>query len=209
MTDRIIRLDTTDLRFPTSESLDGSDAKNKDPDYSAAYIEMETESGLVGNGLIFTIGRGNDICCHAVESMRHLVLGKDFDEIHADVGAFYRYLREDSQLQWLGPQKGVIHMATGGVINTIWDMCAKHAGKPVWRLLADIEPEKFVDCLDLEHVSDVLTRDEALEIVRRNQAGKQSRIEHLERSGFPRLHDLCWLAWVQRRKAKAALPGST
>ena len=105
MSNRIIRLDTTDLRFPTSESLDGSDARNKAPDYSAAYIEMETESGLTGNGLIFTIGRGNDICCHAVESMRHLVVGRDFDDIRADIGGFYKGLRSDSQLQWLGPQK--------------------------------------------------------------------------------------------------------
>ena len=185
MSNRITRLDTTDLRFPTSESLDGSDAKNKDPDYSAAYIEMETESGLVGNGLIFTIGRGNDICCHAVESMRHLVVSRDFDEIRADVGAFYRELRKDSQLQWLGPQKGVIHMATGGIVNTIWDMCAKHEGKPVWRLFADMSAEQFVECLDLEHVSDVLTRAEALEIVRQNQADKQFRIDQLNESGFP------------------------
>ena len=185
MSNRIIRLDTTDLRFPTSESLDGSDARNKAPDYSAAYIEMETESGLTGNGLIFTIGRGNDICCHAVESMRHLVVGRDFDDIRADIGGFYKGLRSDSQLQWLGPQKGVIHMATGGIVNTIWDMVARHAGKPVWRLLADMSAEQFVDCLDLEHVSDVLTREEALDIVRDNQAGKQARIDALHASGFP------------------------
>ncbi len=185
MSNRIIRLDTTDLRFPTSESLDGSDARNKAPDYSAAYIEMETESGLTGNGLIFTIGRGNDICCHAVESMRHLVVGRDFDDIRVDIGGFYKGLRSDSQLQWLGPQKGVIHMATGGIVNTIWDMVARHAGKPVWRLLADMSAEQFVDCLDLEHVSDVLTREEALDIVRDNQAGKQARIDALHASGFP------------------------
>ena len=185
MANRITRLDTTDLRFPTSETLDGSDAKNKDPDYSAAYIEMETQNGLVGNGLIFTIGRGNDICCHAVESMRHLVVGKDFDEIRKDIAGFYQALRADSQLQWLGPQKGVIHMATGGILNTIWDMWARHDSKPVWRLLADMSPEQFVDCLDLQHVSDVLTRKEALEIVRKNQPSKQRRIEMLEKSGFP------------------------
>ena len=185
MSNRIIRLDTTDLRFPTSESLDGSDARNKAPDYSATYIEMKTESGLTGNGLIFTIGRGNDICCHAVESMRHLVVGRDFDDIRADIGGFYKGLRSDSQLQWLGPQKGVIHMATGGIVNTIWDMVARHAGKPVWRLLADMSAEQFVDCLDLEHVSDVLTREEALDIVRGNQAGKQARIDALHASGFP------------------------
>ena len=209
MTNKIIRLDTTDLRFPTSESLDGSDAKNKDPDYSAAYIEMETESGLIGNGLIFTIGRGNDICCNAVDSMRHLVLGRDFDEICADIGGFYNDLRNDSQLQWLGPQKGVIHMATGGIVNTVWDMYAKREGKPVWRLLADMSAEEFVDCLDLQHVSDVLTRDEALEIVRRNQEDKAQRIKYLEESGYPAYTTSAgWLGYGDdklRRLCKEAL----
>ena len=203
MSDRIIRLDTTDLRFPTSETLDGSDAKNKAPDYSAAYVEMATESGLVGNGLIFTIGRGNDLCCQAVQSMRHLVLGRDFDEIRADIGGFYKGLRSDSQLQWLGPQKGVMHMASGAIVNTVWDMLARHAGKPVWRLLADMPAEQFVDCLDLEHVSDVLTRQEALDIVAGNQAGKPARIEALRASGFPAYTTSAgWLGYSDEKLAR-------
>ena len=203
MSNRIVRLDATDLRFPTSETLDGSDAKNKAPDYSAAYIEMETESGLGGSGLIFTIGRGNDLCCQAVESMRHLVLGRDFDEIQADIGGFYNDLRGDSQLQWLGPQKGVIHMATGGIVNTVWDMLARQAGKPVWRLLADMPAEQFVDCLDLEHVSDVLTRAEALDIVAANQAGKPARIEALHASGFPAYTTSAgWLGYSDEKLAR-------
>lgn len=203
MSDRIIRLDTTDLRFPTSETLDGSDAKNKAPDYSAAYVEMATESGLVGNGLIFTIGRGNDLCCQAVQSMRHLVLGRDFDEIRADIGGFYKGLRSDSQLQWLGPQKGVMHMASGAIVNTVWDMLARHAGKPVWRLLADMPAEQFVDCLDLEHVSDVLTRQEALDIVAANQVGKPARIEALRASGFPAYTTSAgWLGYSDEKLAR-------
>ena len=203
MSDRIIRLDTTDLRFPTSETLHGSDAKNKAPDYSAAYVEMETASGLIGNGLIFTIGRGNDLCCHAVQSMRHLVLGRDFDEIRADIGGFYKGLRNDSQLQWLGPQKGVIHMASGAIVNTVWDMLARHAGKPLWRLLADMPAEQFVDCLDLEHVSDVLTRQEALDIVAGNQAGKPARIEALQASGFPAYTTSAgWLGYSDEKLAR-------
>lgn len=203
MSDRIIRLDTTDLRFPTSETLHGSDAKNKAPDYSAAYVEMETASGLVGNGLIFTIGRGNDLCCQAVQSMRHLVLGRDFDEIRADIGGFYKGLRNDSQLQWLGPQKGVIHMASGAIVNTVWDMLARHAGKPLWRLLADMPAEQFVDCLDLEHVSDVLTRQEALDIVAGNQAGKPARIEALQKSGFPAYTTSAgWLGYSDEKLAR-------
>lgn len=203
MSNRIIRLDATDLRFPTSETLDGSDAKNKAPDYSAAYVEMETASGLVGNGLIFTIGRGNDLCCQAVQSMRHLVLGQDFDQIRADIGGFYQGLRNDSQLQWLGPQKGVIHMASGAIVNTVWDMLARHAGKPLWRLLADMPAEQFVDCLDLEHVSDVLTRQEALDIVAGNQAGKPARIEALQASGFPAYTTSAgWLGYSDEKLAR-------
>lgn len=203
MSNRIIRLDATDLRFPTSETLDGSDAKNKAPDYSAAYVEMETASGLIGNGLIFTIGRGNDLCCQAVQSMRHLVLGQDFDEIRADIGGFYQGLRNDSQLQWLGPQKGVIHMASGAIVNTVWDMLARHAGKPLWRLLADMPAEQFVDCLDLEHVSDVLTRQEALDIVAGNQAGKLARIEALQASGFPAYTTSAgWLGYSDEKLAR-------
>ena len=203
MSDRIIRLDATDLRFPTSETLLGSDAKNKAPDYSAAYVEMETASGLIGNGLIFTIGRGNDLCCQAVCGMRHLVLGRDFDQIRADIGGFYKGLRNDSQLQWLGPQKGVIHMASGAIVNTVWDMLARHAGKPLWRLLADMPAEQFVDCLDLEHVSDVLTRQEALDIVAGNQAGKPARIDALQASGFPAYTTSAgWLGYSDEKLAR-------
>ncbi len=183
MSNKITSLSAMDIRFPTSDNLDGSDAINKDPDYSAAYVVVETEQGDYGYGLIFTIGRGNDICCTAVESMRHLVIGTDLGEISANIGGFYNHLRSDSQLRWLGPEKGVIHMAAGGIMNAVWDLWARSVGKPVWRLLADMAPEQFVDCLDLRYVSDALTRDEALEIVGRRQATKEQRIRDLEHSG--------------------------
>ena len=185
MSNKIVELTTYDVRFPTSEQLDGSDAANVDPDYSAAYIVIETEQGNRGFSLIFTIGRGNNLCCQAVEDMRHLVLGNDFEAIRSDIAAFYDGLRSDSQLRWLGPEKGVIHMAVGGIINAVWDMWARADCKPVWRLLSDMSPEAFVRCLDFRYVTDAITEDEALAIVRRNAASKPTRIERLERTGFP------------------------
>ena len=185
MSNKVVQLNTIDVRFPTSEQLSGSDATNKDPDYSAAYVSVETELGDVGNALIFTIGRGNDICCRAVECLRHLVVGQDFDSIKGDIGQFYRELQSDSQIRWLGPEKGVMHMASGAVINAIWDMWARSENKPVWRLLADMTPEQFVDCVDLRYVSDALTREEALDLVRRNSASRKDRIGELEQNGYP------------------------
>ena len=185
MPDRIVGLSARDVRFPTSDQLDGSDATNKDPDYSATYVVIETETGNQGFSLIFTIGRGNDICCKAVEAMRHLVVGKDFDEIRADIGGYYEEIRSDSQIRWLGPDKGIVHMAAGAIANAIWDMWARAEGKPVWRLLAEMDPEEFVACADLRYVEDVLTRDEALAIVERNIATRDRRIRHLEEHGYP------------------------
>lgn len=185
MKNRIKTLEAVDVRFPTSENLDGSDATNKDPDYSAAYIILETEQGDRGFGLLFTIGRGNDICCETVRSLESSVVGYDFDDIQSDFLSFYNLLKSDSQLQWLGPEKGVIHMAIGAVVNAAWDLWARVEGKPVWRLLSDMSPEAFVDILDFRYVSDAITRDEALEIVVRNQSSKHARIKQLEESGYP------------------------
>ena len=202
MSNKITNLRTFDIRFPTSESLDGSDAINKDPDYSATYILLETEQGDQGFSLIFTLGRGNNLCCQAVENMRHLVLGKDFAVIKANIGKFYNELRSDTQLQWLGPEKGVIHMATGGVINAMWDMWARSANKPVWRLLADMSPEQFVDCLDFRYIDDVLTRSEALSIVRKNQATRENRISQLEQHGYPAYTTSAgWLGYSDEKMA--------
>jgi L-fuconate dehydratase len=183
---RITDLRVFDLRFPTSASLDGSDAMNPDPDYSAAYVILDTDRpGLAGHGLTFTIGRGNDICCMAIQTMRHLVVGQDIGGILKHPGHFWRHLTSDSQLRWIGPEKGAIHLATGAIVNAVWDLLAKDAGKPVWRLVADMSAEEIADTVDYRYLTDVLTRDEAVEILRRAEPGKAERIARLEKEGYP------------------------
>lgn len=202
---KIISLKTYDIRFPTSENLDGSDAINKDPDYSAAYVELTTELGNKGYGLVFTIGRGNDICCQAIESMKHLVIGYDFNNIKANIAKFYDALRGDSQLRWLGPEKGVIHMAAGAIVNAAWDMWARDANKPLWRLLSDMTAEAFVNCLDFRYVTDVLTKDEALAMVTKNQATKAQRIKYIEDNGYPSYTTSAgWLGYSDEKLARLA-----
>ncbi|MBY5435501.1 L-fuconate dehydratase [Rhizobium leguminosarum] len=182
---RITELRVFDLRFPTSQSLDGSDAMNPDPDYSAAYVILDTDApDLAGHGLTFTIGRGNDICCMAIEAMRHLIVGADLAEVLAHPGTFWRHLTSDSQLRWIGPEKGAIHLATGAVVNAVWDLLAKQAGKPVWRLVAEMSPEEIADIVDYRYLTDVLTRAEAVEILKRAEAGKAERIAILEKEGY-------------------------
>ncbi|GLR55653.1 L-fuconate dehydratase (plasmid) [Rhizobium leguminosarum] len=182
---RITDLRVFDLRFPTSQSLDGSDAMNPDPDYSAAYVILDTDApDLAGHGLTFTIGRGNDICCMAIEAMRHLVVGADLAEVLAHPGTFWRHLTSDSQLRWIGPEKGAIHLATGAVVNAVWDLLAKQAGKPVWRLVAEMSPEEIADIVDYRYLTDVLTRAEAVDILKRAEAGKAERIAILEKEGY-------------------------
>ena len=182
----ITGLETHDLRFPTSLSLDGSDAMNPDPDYSAAYVVLRTDTeGMEGHGLTFTIGRGNDICCAAIEAMRHLVVGLDLAWISQNPGRFWRYVTSDSQLRWIGPDKGAIHLATGAVVNAVWDLLARQAGKPVWRLVADMSPEQIVDIVDFRYLTDAITRDEALQILRRAEPGKAERIASLDETGYP------------------------
>src|SRR6478735_6340317 len=174
---KITDLRVFDLRFPTSQRLDGSDAMNPDPDYSAAYVILDTdEPGLAGHGLTFTIGRGNDICCMAIRAMQHLVVGTELDEVRRAPGAYWRHLTGDSQLRWIGPDKGAMHLATGAVVNAVWDLLARQAGKPVWRYVADMTPEQLVSIIDFRYITDALTPDEALEILRRAEPGKAERI---------------------------------
>jgi L-fuconate dehydratase len=174
-----------DLRFPTSQHLDGSDAMNPDPDYSAAYLILDTDSsGLAGHGLTFTIGRGNEICCAAIEAMRHLVVGQDLERMKENPGKFWRHLTGDSQLRWIGPDKGAMHLAGGAVVNAFWDLWAKEAGKPVWRLVADMSPEQIVEILDFRYLTDAITPEEALAILRKAEPGKAERIATLEREGY-------------------------
>jgi L-fuconate dehydratase len=182
----ITGLETYDIRFPTSRELDGSDAMNPDPDYSAAYVVLQTDlAGLCGHGFVFTIGRGNDVQTAALAALRHFVVGRDVDEIAADLGGFARSLTYDSQLRWLGPEKGVMHMAAGAVINAAWDMTARRARKPVWQLIADMTPEQLVDLVDFRYITDALTRDEALALLRDAAPGRAERIATLRAGGYP------------------------
>ena len=183
---RITSLRTLDVRFPTSQHLDGSDAMNPDPDYSAAYVILGTDAqGLEGHGLTFTIGRGNDICCAAIEALASHVVGLELDWIAADMGRFWRHVTSDSQLRWIGPDKGAIHLATGAVVNAVWDLWAKAVGKPVWRLVADMSPEELVRCIDFRYLTDCVTPQEALSIFTRAADGKAERLATLQREGYP------------------------
>jgi L-fuconate dehydratase len=175
-----------DVRFPTSLSLDGSDAMNPDPDYSAAYVVLETDTaGLEGHGLTFTIGRGNEICVAAIGALRERVIGLDLDWIAADAGRFWRHVTNDSQLRWIGPDKGAIHLATGAVVNAVWDLWAKSVGKPVWQLVADMTPEELVRTIDFRYITDCITPDEALALLTKRAEGKAERVATLKAEGFP------------------------
>ena len=181
----ITGLRTFDLRFPTSQALDGSDAMNPDPDYSAAYVVLETDGAHEGHGLTFTIGRGNEVCVAAIEALGALVKGVTLDWITQDMGRFWRHVTGDSQLRWIGPDKGAIHLAAGAVINAAWDLWAKAEGKPVWRLVGEMGPEAIVRLIDFRYITDALRPDEALDILRAAETGKAGRIATLKREGYP------------------------
>lgn len=183
---KITSLHTFDLRFPTSASLDGSDAMNPDPDYSAAYVVLGTDdANLDGHGLTFTIGRGNEVVVAAIEALRERVNGLELDWITENPGRFWRHVTGDSQLRWIGPDKGAMHLATGAVVNAVWDLLAKRANKPVWRFVADMTPEQLVSIIDFRYLTDAITPDEALEIFRAAELGKAARIAELEANGYP------------------------
>jgi L-fuconate dehydratase len=186
MATRITGLQTHDTRFPTSDGLHGSDAMNPDPDYSAAVAILTTDSpDLTGHGMTFTIGRGNEICVAAIRAFEHHVVGRDLDEIEADTGAFWRSLSGDSQLRWLGPEKGVIHLALAAVVNATWDLLARRAGKPLWKYLADLEPDGIVRAVDFRHIRDALSPGEALNMLEAKRAGRPEREAELLRDGYP------------------------
>ena len=182
---RITALRTCDIRFPTSIKLDGSDAMNPDPDYSAAYVILQTDSDLEGHGLTFTIGRGNEICIAAIKALEPLVVGLDMAWVAQNMGAFWRHMTSDSQLRWIGPDKGAIHLATGAVVNAVWDLWAKIEAKPVWQLVGDMSPEDIVNCIDFRYITDCITCDEALELLTRAAEGKSERAATLQREGYP------------------------
>ena len=183
----ITELTARDIRFPTSRMLDGSDAMNPDPDYSAAYVTLHTDSseGLEGNGLTFTIGRGNELCVAACKALAPLIVGKTLESFTADMAGFWRMITGDSQLRWVGPDKGVIHLATAAVVNAIWDLYAKVEGKPLWRLVSEMTPEQFVRCVDFRYITDAMTPNEAYQLLCDLEPTRRERIAHLEAEGYP------------------------
>ena len=182
----ITSVEAKDVRFPTSLSLDGSDAMNPDPDYSAAYVILKTNHpDFEGHGLTFTIGRGNELCVAAIKSLAHLVVGKSLQSFTQNMGEFWKMITGDSQLRWLGPEKGVIHLATGAIVNAVWDLYAKTEGKPLWKLVADMTPEEFVSSIDFTYITDAITPEEALTLLKEKEATKQERIDYLLKNGYP------------------------
>ncbi len=206
---KISSLHVDDIRFPTSRTLDGSDAMNAAPDYSAAYVTLRTDDGAIGHGLTFTIGRGNEVVVAAVKSLVPFVVGQGIDDIQENFGGFWRSLVGDSQLRWIGPEKGAIHLAVAAIVNAVWDLLAKRAGKPVWKFLADMEPEEIVRCLDFRHIKDALTPSEAVDILKSTRSGKQERERFLTDRGYPAYSTAPgWLGYSDekmRRLAKDAV----
>ncbi|MBB5064587.1 L-fuconate dehydratase [Granulicella mallensis] len=174
-----------DVRFPTSREHIGSDAVNKDPDYSAAYCILETDAGIEGHGLTFTLGRGTELCVSALRYLTQFVQGRTLESLTSDLNAMYLELTGDTQFRWLGPEKGVIHLACGALVNAVWDLYAKAEGKPVWRLLADMTPEQIVSAIDFRYIADALSPEEALAILRKGKEGQQQRLAEITAGGYP------------------------
>jgi L-fuconate dehydratase len=183
----VTNITVRDIRFPTSLTLDGSDAVNVDPDYSATYVVLQTDSprGLQGHGLTFTNGRGNEVTVAAVHALKHHLLGRTLESLTEDFGGFWLRITSDSQVRWLGPEKGAIHLATGALVNAVWDLYARAEGKPVWKLLVDMTPEQVVACIPFRHITDALTAAEALEILQRKQDTRATREEEMRAIGYP------------------------
>ncbi len=197
---------TVDVRFPTSRGLDGSDAMNQDPDYSAAYLVLETDDPkLSGHGLVFTIGRGNDLQCAAIDLLAGYAVGRDVDDLSKTMGAFARSLVRDSQMRWLGPEKGVTHMAAGAVINAAWDLVSKNAGKPLWKYLSDLSPQEIVELVDFRYITDLITPAEALELLQKAQSGKAEREKNLIADGLPAYTTTPgWLGYTDEKMVRLA-----
>jgi L-fuconate dehydratase len=185
MADLISEFVVSDVRFPTSRLLDGSDAMNPDPDYSAAYLELRTSAADAGYGFVFTIGRGNDLQTSAIKALQGHLVGRDTESVLKDLGGLWRELTFDSQLRWLGPDKGIEHMAVGAVVDALWDLRARRAGKPLWKLLVDLPPTEIVDLVDFTYLADALTPDEALRLLESRRDGIAERERRLRMAGLP------------------------
>src|SRR3954454_16835465 len=197
---RITSARTLDVRARTSITLAGSDAVHQDPDYSGAYVFLATDGPDVGVGVTFTIGRGNDLCCAAIEQLAPLIVGRDLEELVADGAAFWRRLTNDGQLRWLGPEKGVVHLATAAIVNAVWDLWARVEGKPLWQLVCDLSPEQFVAAVDFRYLTDALDRDQALDILRAQAPTRAQRIAELEREGHPAyITSAGWLGYADEK----------
>uniref|UniRef100_A0A8C5Q4W5 Mitochondrial enolase superfamily member 1 n=1 Tax=Leptobrachium leishanense TaxID=445787 RepID=A0A8C5Q4W5_9ANUR len=205
ITGKITGLSVTDVRFPTSLGQHGSDAMHTDPDYSAAYVVIETDAGdgLKGHGLTFTLGKGTEIVVCAVKALSRHVVGRDLEDIVNDFRGFYRQLTSDGQLRWIGPEKGVIQLATAAVLNALWDLWAKKENKPLWKMLVDMDPNQLLSCIDFRYISDALTEDEALEILQNGKCGQKAREEYMEKNGYPAYTTSCaWLGYSDQQLQK-------
>jgi L-fuconate dehydratase len=216
MSTKIIRIEALDIRFPTSRALDGSDAMNADPDYSASYVILHTDApaGLEGHGLTFTIGRGNDLCRAAAEALASKLVGRTLESLTDDMLGLWDLMTGDSQFRWLGPEKGVVHLAAAAVVNAVWDLYAKAEGKPVWKLLADMTPEQLVACVPFRYITDALTPEEALEILRRQEKMRAEREALISERGYPAYTTSAgWLGYtddkIQRLIRRAVSEGWT
>ena len=204
---KIVKLSTYDLRFPTSDHLDGSDAMNPDPDYSAAYVIIETDQSLLkGHSFAFTLGRGNDLCCNAIKALQHLVIGLDINWIRDNQSAFSRRMTSDSQLRWIGPEKGIIHMASGAIINAVWDILSKLDNKPLWQLVSDMDSDEISNAIDFRHITDFLNQDEAVEILKSHHKTKLDRVSILENEGYPcYVTSAGWLGYSDKKLERLCL----
>ncbi|KIJ61633.1 hypothetical protein HYDPIDRAFT_176981 [Hydnomerulius pinastri MD-312] len=199
---KITHFETHDIRFPTSLTGDGTDAMNTDCDYSSAYVTLYTDYGLEGHGMTFTIGRGTDIVCHAIAALAQRLIGHDPEEFFANMGKAWDWMSSDPQLRWIGPEKGVIHIALGAVNNAVWDMFARARKKPLWKLVADMSPEEVVKATAFRYITDVLTREEALAMLKAKESGKREREAHIKEVGYPAyITSAGWLAYPDEKVA--------
>ena len=205
---KIDNITARDIRFPTSRELHGSDAMNPDPDYSAVYVTLETNGDHTGNGIVFTLGRGTELCAAAVERVSAGLLGQSLTSITADMGKFWRAMTGDSQMRWLGPDKGIVHMAVAAVVNAVWDLWAKTESKPLWKLLTDMSPEEIVRCIDFRYITDALSPDQAIEILRDAEPTRAERIATLRETGVPAYTTSAgWLGYSDDKIQQLCLDG--
>ncbi|VDB85342.1 unnamed protein product [Peniophora sp. CBMAI 1063] len=203
MSTKITHFEIHDVRFPTSLTGDGTDAMNTDCDYSSAYVSLYTDSDLVGHGMTFTIGRGNDIVCTAIKEVAGRLVGKEIEPLFANMGKAWEYLVADPQLRWIGPEKGVIHIATGAVDNALWDLYARSRNKPLWKLVVDMSPEEIVNSAAFRYITDAITKEEALELLKKNEAKKKEREENVRNLGYPAyVTSAGWLGYSDEKVAR-------